>query len=142
MVTGWRTLECVCRCVIVGAWAQVNCAAREALWRLGHAPLFAPAILKQLATGELPDDRVQAADAIGEELSPPPHPSSTLRWYGEKRAHAQRDLIGGGAAIWATPGFRLAHLYDCVRGCVGCVPGSISDVHGVALDGTETVRKN
>jgi len=45
---------------------QVNVAAREALWRLGHAPLFAPAILKQLATGELPDDRVQAADSIGE----------------------------------------------------------------------------
>jgi len=46
---------------------QVNLAAREALWRLGHAPLFAPAILKQLATGELPDDRVQAADSIGKQ---------------------------------------------------------------------------
>ena len=43
----------------------MNLAAREALWRLGHVPLFAPALLTQLAHSESPNDRVAAAEALG-----------------------------------------------------------------------------
>ena len=44
---------------------SASLAAREALWRLGHAKIFVPELLQRLALSELPDERAGAARILG-----------------------------------------------------------------------------